>query len=234
MRRVFADNRRAKKQANLKSGRINAKVLGKRVVTKDERLFKHHTQPGKKDYSVVIGMDVSGSTSGRNLVLMKRAVMAQANLLNRMGIDFAVIAHSGINARSAGVAGAELDIYFIKEFQEPWSNDVKDRLRNIGPYSGNLDGHALEFMRKMIDKTTTTDKIIMYYSDGKMPAMNFDEELEVLQREIRICKQRGIKLLGVGIRTDSPTAHGLDTVEVEEDRDINKVVKHLEKHLTVA
>lgn len=227
MRRVFADNRRAKSQKNLKSGRINARVLGKRAPTQDERLFKHRTMPGKKDYSVVIGMDISGSTSGVNIALEKRAVMAQANLLHRMGIDFAIVAHSAMS----GHAGATLDIYSVKDFGEPWAESVKERLRKLGPYSGNLDGHALEYMRRMVERTGTTDKVIMYYSDGKMPAMNFEEELEILQREIRTCRMRDIKLLGVGIRTDSPTKHGLDTVEVEEDRDIEKVVKHLEKHL---
>jgi nitric oxide reductase activation protein len=228
MRRVFADNRRATMQRNIKSGRINAKVLGKRAVVEDPRLFKHHTIPGKKDYSVVLGMDISGSTIGVNISLEKRAVMAQANLLSRMGIDFAIVAHTALG----NYTGATLDMYIIKDFRDQWSKDTQEALRKIGPHSGNLDGHALEFMRKLVERTVTTDKVIMYYSDGKMPAMNFEEELEVLQREIRICKQKGIKLLGVGIRTDSPTRHGLDTVEVEEDRDILKVVKHLEKHLT--
>jgi hypothetical protein len=73
--------------------------------------------------------------------------------------------------------------------------------------------------------------VILYYSDGKMPLENYYEELEILQREIATCKQRGITLLGVGIRTDSPQSHGLDTVEVNDSSDIGRVVNHLEKVL---
>ena len=83
----------------------------------------------------------------------------------------------------------------------------------------------------MCDRVQATDKIILYCTDGKMPAENHDEELEILQREIKICKQKGYTLLGVGIRTDSPVRHGLDTVQVDEHSDVVKVVRHLEKRL---
>jgi hypothetical protein len=106
-----------------------------------------------------------------------------------------------------------------------------NRLSAIGPSAANLDGHALEYLRKRADESDATDKIILYYSDGKMPQENFTEELEVLQREIKMCRQKNYTLLGVGIRTDSPARHGLDTVEVHEDSDLVKVVQHLGKRL---
>jgi hypothetical protein len=64
-----------------------------------------------------------------------------------------------------------------------------------------------------------------------MPAANYDEELEVLQREIKTFKQKRYTLLGVGIRTDSPVRHGLDTVQINSDEDLKSVVMHLEKRL---
>lgn len=233
MRVAFSDNKRGSNERNLKAGKINTKVLGKRAWNNDERLFRKRTQPGKKDYFVVIGMDVSGSTVGRNIVLEKQAVMAQAELCKRMGIKFAIFAHSGnlhspISGRSAGM---DLDVYFIKEHNEPWDDKIKQRLTELGPDSSNLDGHFLEYLRKAVERVPATDKVILYYSDGKMPAENHDEELEILQREIRYCATRDITLLGVGIRTDSPVRHGLDTVRVDTDEDIVKVVRHLEKRL---
>lgn len=93
---------------------------------------------------------------------------------------------------------------------------------------------TVEYYRKILDHRPETDKVILYYTDGKMPAENHDEELDILQREIRICRQKGYTLLGVGIRTDSPVRHGLDTVQVDGDEDIVKVVRHLEKRLVVA
>lgn len=229
MRVAFADNKRATEVPNLKSGKVNARVLGKRVFHDDPRLFKRRQIPGKKDYLVVIGLDISGSTVGVNLLLTKRAVMAQANLLARMGIKFAIYAHTA--SRSIYGKGTDLDVYTIKDPDEQWSDSIKVRLRELGPGAANLDGHALEYLRKAADKYQATDKIILYYSDGKMPAENYEEELTILQREIRHCRRVGYTLLGVGIRTDSPARHGLDTVQVDDDADIVKVVRHIERRL---
>lgn len=234
MRVAFADNKRSHYQRNLRSGKVNTRVLGKRAFLDDDRLFQKRRLPGKKDYFVLIGLDISGSTIGTNLILEKRAALAQAHLLDRMGIDFAVYAHTGNwhNNTSRG-DGYDLDIYHIKDPNEQWTAAVEQRLTSIGPSAANLDGHTLEYYRKVLDRSNATDKIILYYTDGKMPAENADEEGAILRREINICKQKGYTLLGVGIRTDSPIRHGLDTVRVEEDTDIVRVVAHLEKRLMV-
>jgi cobalamin biosynthesis protein CobT len=191
--------------------------------------------PGKKDYFVLIGIDISGSTVGANIRIAKSAALAQATLCARMGIKFAVYAHSG-NYHSGGhlgtrATGMDLDIYIIKQADEPWDAKIQERLTKIGPDSANLDGHSIEYYRKRCDERPETHKIILYYSDGKMPAENYEEELEILQREIKICKQKRYTLLGVGIRTDSPARHGLDTVQVDSVEEISKVVKHLERRL---
>lgn len=236
MRVAFSDNARGKSEQHLKAGKVNPRVLGKRAWNGDERLFRKRTMPGKKSYFVLIGMDVSGSTIGKNIALEKRAVMAQAELCHRMGIKFAIFAHSGNyhKPRGSRAEGMDLDIYIIKEHNQPWNDEVKIALREIGPDNCNLDGHTLEYYRKYIERRPETDKIILYYTDGKMPAENHDEELVILQREIKVCKRKNITLLGVGIRTDSPVRHGLDTVQVDTDEDIVKVVRHLEKRLSVS
>lgn len=233
MRVAFADNQRGAELRHRKSGKVDGRVLGKRAHFGDERLFKKKYLPGRKDYFVLLGMDVSGSTIGRNIFLEKKAVMAQAELLDRMGIKFAIYAHTGdYHDPFAGRdGGMDLDIYHIKDTDEPWDTERKKRLIEIGPSSANLDGHTLEFYRKTLDAHSATDKILLYYSDGKMPAENHDEELDILQREILTCRNKGYVLLGVGIRTDSPVRHGLDTVQVDEDADIVKVVRHLESRL---
>lgn len=233
MRVAFSDNQRGKELRGLRSGRVNPRALGKRVHFDDERLFRRKLLPGKRNYFVLIGMDVSGSTSGVNIILEKRAVMAQAELLDRMGIPFSIYAHSGHYTESGmgRAGGADLVMFSIKEPRELWSEQTRMRLEQIGPYAMNLDGHSLEYYRKRLDESNATDKVLLYYSDGKMPAENHNEELAILRREIRICKQRNYTLLGVGIRTDSPKRHGLDTVQVDEDADVSKVVKHLEKRL---
>jgi hypothetical protein len=231
MRVAFADNKRGKTIEHIKSGKVNGRVLGKRAPSGDDRLFKRKILPGKKDYFVLLGLDVSGSTVGRNIALIKASAMAQATLLQRMGVNFAIYAHTGNQHAGHGVYGLDLDIYVIKSADDPWDSKVQERLTQLGPDSCNLDGHTLEYYRKRLDERPETDKIIMYYTDGKMPAENHDEELEILQRELKICKRKQYIVMGVGIRTDSPVRHGLDTVQIDTIEEVGKVVKHLEKVL---
>lgn len=231
MRVAFADNQRGHELRHRKAGRIDASVLGKRAHFDDPRLFKTRILPGKKDYFVLIGVDISGSTVGLNIILAKRAAMAQAELCSRMGIKFAVYAHTGESAGDSWYGDLNLEIYHIKDADEPWDSNTRRRLEELGPVSANLDGHTMEFYRKILDTRPESHKVLLYYTDGKMPAENHDEELEILQREIKICRRKKYTLVGVGIRTDEPIKHGLDTVQVNDDADLVRVVKHLERRL---
>lgn len=236
MRKTFAENLQAKFQHHLRSGRVNSRVLGRRAWSGDDRLFQKKRLPGKRSYAVLIGIDISGSTVGKNLALAKRAAMAQAEMCNRTGIDFAIYAHTanGDHAIENGFFvyhDLTLDMYEIKGFDQGWDDEAREALGAISSDSENLDGHGIEYYRKKIERHPATDKIILYYTDGKMPAANHDEELEILVREINYCRAKKITLLGVGIRTDSPRRHGLDTVEVRDDEDLVKVVRHLETAL---
>lgn len=226
-RRTFDDNARKKRERNLKSGKVNARVLGRRAWAGDPRLFHKNRMPGKKSYAVIIGIDVSGSTSGANIVLAKRAAKAQAELCHRVGISFAVYAHSS----QGSMRMHKLQMYEIKSFDEPWAKRNQEALDYIGPSRGNLDGHSMRFYRRLVERRPETDKVLMYYTDGAMPATNHAEELAVMQEEIKYCAKRGITLMGVGIRTDSPIRHGLDTVQVDDDSDLIGVVRHLERRI---
>lgn len=225
LRRALEENKRSKMDRNRKSGRVNSRVLGRRAWNDDDRLFQRKSIPAKRDYAVLIGIDVSGSTQrqigGGNTVcdLAVRAAYAQAELCSRLGIKFAVYAHSG--------SGGIMEIFEVKAFEEPWGPKQKDKMGRVRSRHQNLDGHTLEFYRKKIERIQTTDRVIMYYSDGAMPAENYDEELSILKREIKYCAKKDITLMAVGVLTDAPEDHGLDTARLDSMKDISKVVKHL-------
>jgi hypothetical protein len=80
--------------------------------------------------------------------------------------------------------------------------------------------------------STATDRIVIYYTDGEMPAENKEEETQILLREIDLYKKYGITLVCVGIQTDSPKQYGLPTVRVDSDDDLVKVIKFLDEILT--
>lgn len=227
LRKALENNQRASFDRNRKSGRIAASTLGKRAWNDDPRLFHKKVIPGKRDYAVVIGVDISGSTAWSSTLSVElKAAHAQAELCARVGIKFAVFAHTG------SVDGLEITV--VKEFNEPWNDKTQRRLAALRSGSANYDGHTLEFYRKALDRVAATDKILMYYSDGAMPAENFNEELALLKKEIRTCRQRGYVLMGVGIGSSDPAKYGMDTVRIDRADEVIKVVRHLGKRLEQA
>jgi len=235
-RLVFEDNRRSAEVRHLKSGSVDARVLGKRAPFGDERLFSRTRRPGKKDYFFVIGVDCSGSTGyGMRSPRIKRAVMAQAALFTRLGIKFAIYGMTGGDYGSPSYTWGVPDSLWMLEIKspdQPWDKSAKTRLANIPPIYENYDGHNLEFLRKVLDARTETKRGIIYYTDGEMPAANGPEELVILQTELTNCRRKGYITLGVGINTDSPRQYGLDTVQVDSDDDIHLVIDQLGRKLT--
>jgi nitric oxide reductase activation protein len=164
-------------------------------------------------------------------------MMAQGDILHRVGVPFIMLGHSAARAQIKNFSGYSSGDYWtyalmIKDLAEGWGPTTKNRLAALGPIAENLDGHTLEYCRKLADKSNATDVVIIYYTDGEMPAANATEEREVLVREVKTCKRKGYHLLGVGINTDSPKRYGMNTVRVESDADIKLVVEQLEKELT--
>lgn len=237
---VFTENKRAKHQRGLKSGRVSSGLLGRRAAIEDPRLFQKKRVPGKRDYEFLIGVDVSGSTrmNGR-IERIKRSVFAQAELLNRLNVKFAIYAHTGGWDRNNPWAYSyaarrgmyEVWLLKVKGVEEPWSLQTRTRLAHLNPLIENLDGHTIEFYRKQLEKSRATDRVLLYYTDGAMPAANKYEELGILQRELLELDRKGIVKLAVGINTDSPSKHGFDTVQVDSDEDLSKVVAQLKRYL---
>ena len=241
-RAVFADNARAKRERNLRSGKINGRALGRRAPLQDDRLFQRKTLPGKKEYIVGITLDCSGSTEDNfRMERIKRAAFAKAELLARLGVEFYITAHTGgkeefwTHDYYRAMAMEHLEdvmILWIKRPGEPWNDKTRDRLAALTPLANNFDGHTLEFHRKLLQSRRESDKVLLYYTDGAMPAANYQEERPLLEEEIVTCKKLGITLGAVGINTDSPKEYGFETVRVDSDDDLIKVVNLLERMLT--
>ena len=241
---AFTENLAVKRTSGRRKGRISARDLGRRVPVSDDRIFAQKERPKRRDFFVVIGMDNSGSTQGYGsctiLNTLKAACRYQAELLNSLGIPFAFYVHNGwisgqvrsVNLPYDDSKNFSLDIGVIKSPTDPWTDACRSRLDRVLPGACNLDGHAIEYYRKVIESQVATDTILMYYTDGEMPSMNYDEELEVLQREISTLKRMGTTTVGVGVGTDSPKNHGLDTIVLNDIEDVPLVVAELEKRIT--
>lgn len=241
-RAVFAENNRSGYRRHLKSGKVDGRVLGRRAVLGDDRLFRHREMPKKRDYVVGITVDCSGSTgNAHRMERIKRAVFAKAELLNRLGIKFYITGHTGgkesfwtlgyVDSMANDPSPEQLMILWIKKPDEPWNDTTRERLATLAPLANNFDGHTLEFHRKILERRRESDKVLIYYTDGAMPAANYEEELVVLTTELNTLRKMRVATLAVGINTDSPKEYGFDTVQVDSDSDLVKVVEQLERAL---
>lgn len=229
LRVAFTANAKVGMQRNMKSGpKLDGAHLY-RVALDDPRLFARRSVPKKRSWAVTIGMDMSGSTGYGISSVIKNGGYAMAELLTRLGIPFSMYGHSG-NYTTDG-RSLRLDMFHVKTFDDQWNAASKDRCLSLTSAHANLDGHTLEFYRRSIQERRETDKLIIYFTDGAMPAENYDEELTFLQRNIVKCQRQKIRLLGVGVGTDSPKRHGLDTVRYDSIKDLPNLIKELGKRL---
>jgi hypothetical protein len=214
LRVAFTLNRKHGIERNLTKGsRLDTRHLY-RVPMDDPRLFAKKTIPKKRDWFVTIGLDLSGSTGGGGVVnTIKQGGYAMAEMLQRIGIPFCVYGHSGSYA--GGSFGYGLDIYVVKEPHEPWGEEQKKRCVGLTYHQANLDGHTLEYYRRVTLRQRQQDKLIMYFTDGAMPAENYNDELELLKHNILLCDQQRIKLVGVGVGNTEPSDYGLDTIRYD-------------------
>lgn len=227
-RRVFSDSRLDRNVRNLRRGKINPAALGKRAWGDDDRLFRKKLRAEGISFEVVIGMDISGSTSDGCIVLIKEAAEALANVLHRVGVDFSVYAHT--TERALGMMSQSL--HEVKPPRGMWGPGQRESLAALRPANGSLDGHNLEFYRKVLDRSTANRRMIVYFTDGEIPETNAREEKEVLLREVKMIQNRGYSIMAVGFGNDSPKKFGLDTIRIDRAEDMSTVVRELEKRIT--
>lgn len=245
VRPIFDANKRSAKVRNLKSGDVAGPMLARRVPFGDPRAFQKKRRPAKRDYAVGIGIDLSASTTGINLLLLKQCALVMADAMNALpGVKFAVWGHSahfqyktwkgrGAKRKPVHTYDDQLitNLYQCKTWSEPWTNQTRAAVSSFGPDAENCDGHTLEWYRKQMEAVRATDKVLFYFTDGQMPYTNFDEELTILRDNLVACERSGIGVVGVGINTDSPSDHGLDTVSVSGPQDVHLVAEKLRDRL---
>ena len=233
LRTVFALNRKRRMSGSLTTGpKLDVPHLH-RIGNDDFRIFGRNDRPDRRDWFVLVGLDDSGSTLTNGAARVIREMgLGIGEMLTGVGVKFAMYAHSGRYAK--GASEVHVTHKVIKTPDEPWTSETKDRLQYVGREdTGNFDGHSLEQYRKITEARRETDKMILYVTDGAMPMSNYTEELEVLQRELVICRQRKINLFGVGYQTDSPKGHGMDTVVIESGQDLPGLIAGLRQRLEV-
>lgn len=246
-RMVFGENKAVHQARGLRRGNVDSGRLAL-VGTGERRVFKKTTQPDDRDYFALLGLDVSGSTMHSGCISLIRQIgRAMGEVFHRINVDFGMYAHTGCyddfiwdggyRMRFAGEHEGRggrplaLDIFEIKAPEETWAS-AQPRLAALTPAHSNLDGHTLEFYRKVVEAQRQRVKMLFYVTDGAMPLENYAEELEILQREIKLCRKAGIHLIGIGVGNDDPNNYGLDTIRVDSASDLPRLIREVEKRIT--
>lgn len=208
MRRMFAQQSFSVNYGGRRSGRIQGSALH-RLVTGDDRVFFQREQHEAMDTAVSLVIDCSGSMSaGRSycsgrwsghskIYLAVRAVLAMAQVLERLGVTSAVdgfTTHGNVPGdfwgllstaqATAGRSFSRLDpirIYKFKSFDERVTPLVKQRLIGAGgnPNGGshmfrtaiemgaNIDGESILRLGRKLALRREQRKIMIVFSDGE-------------------------------------------------------------------
>ncbi|QDK02037.1 hypothetical protein SEA_GIBBLES_78 [Gordonia phage Gibbles] len=227
-RRVFSESKLDKNYRNLTKGKVDGAILGKRAWGDDERIFKKKLRAQGVDFEVCIGLDLSSSTSSDGLY--KNIIhigYSTAELLQKVDVNFSLYGH-----RTGHATGRINQVLLpCKTINEPWDNVAKEKCLSLIPAAGSLDGHNLQVYRKVLERSRARKKLLIYFTDGEIPATLRDKEIPIVQKEIKILRRLGIAMLGVGLETDSPNEVGMDTVLVTDPTDLKSVLKEIEKRI---
>lgn len=229
-RRVFSDSKLDKHVRNLKTGKLDAGVLGRRAWNNDPRLFRKTLRAEGIDFEVCIGLDMSSSTNWNGA--FKSIVEIgyyTAEMLNRIGVNFSLYGHKTGRGDNNGYLCQVL--MPVKTINDPWGKIQKKKILSLTPGGGSLDGHNLEMYRKILQRSKAKKKLLIYFTDGRIPETNRSEEIPIVQREVKKLNQLGIAMLGVGLETDSPKEIGMDTIKVDGSSELTIVLKEIEKRI---
>lgn len=231
MRLAFAHNKDVGMTRGLTSGRrLDAKSMGYRIPAGDDRIFARRDRPKKRDWSVLIGIDVSASARSGAIEIEKQVAIGVGDLLDQLGIPFSMYAHTGVSA--SGHRGYNLIIAPLKTERQLWKGPARHNACSLRTGAANLDGHTMQAYRKLLEGQRGKDKLLLYFTDGSMPCENGAEERRILVQECALMKAKGMHTIGVGVGCDDPKRYGLDTIEVNGSFDIPKLLQGVGQRLT--
>ena len=120
----------------------------------------------QRDLAILLLIDVSGSTDGwvsahrRVIDVEREALLLVGVALDTLGEPFAVQAFSGHGPRS-------VTVWPIKRFDEPWGDEVAQRIAALEPGQYTRAGAALRHASATLMRQRARHRLLLLLSDGK-------------------------------------------------------------------
>ena len=124
-----------------------------------ERLFvKRHRF--ERDIAVLFMVDMSGSTKGWINDAERESLVLLCEALEILGDRYAIYGFSGMTRKRC-------ELYRIKRFDEPYTDEVRERIAGIQPQDYTRMGVAIRHLTKLLEDVDARTKLLITLSDGK-------------------------------------------------------------------
>ena len=152
-----------------------------------DRLFTR-MHISERNIAVIFMVDMSGSTKGWINDAERESLLLLCEALESLGDRYAIYGFSGTSRKRC-------EIYTIKEFEDPYNNEVKGRISGIRPKDYTRMGFAIRHLTAKLQQIDAKTRMLITISDGKPDDyMDYHGEygIEDTRRSLIEARQNGI------------------------------------------
>lgn len=114
----------------------------------------------ERNIAVMFMVDMSGSTLGWVNDAERESLVLLCEALEMLGDRYAIYGFSGRTNKRC-------EVYRIKEFNESYTSDVRQRISGIRPKAYTRMGVAIRHLGQLLDRTQARTKLLITLSDGR-------------------------------------------------------------------
>ena len=124
-----------------------------------ERLFMRLNKL-ERNIAVMFMVDMSGSTKGWINDAEREALALLCEALETLGDRYAIYGFSGMTRKRC-------ELYRVKAFDEPYSEEIKARISGIRPKDYTRMGVTIRHLTRLLNDVEARNKLLITLSDGK-------------------------------------------------------------------
>lgn len=124
-----------------------------------ERLFVR-LQRDERDIAALFLVDMSSSTEGWVGTALKESLVLLSEALHSLGDRYAIYGFSGMRRTRS-------EIFHVKDFTEPYSEEIKGRIAAISPMDYTRMGPPIRHFTKILKDVDARIRLLIILTDGK-------------------------------------------------------------------
>lgn len=241
LQRALVSKNKSYWRSSQESGRINPSSLA-RLYVGDTRVFRRKVEHRSKSFDVTLLIDCSGSMHHGTGSLSRFqtamvAAYAMGDTLHRIGVNFEILGfttkpHTGEWGETCrkemgahGITFGRIDWLYMpifKSFEERWGPKQMERIGAAFHVEDflreNVDGESVQIATQRLIGQRSEGKMLIVLSDGAPACHTYDRTAlnRHLSKSIKSAERAGIKVIGVGIDTDSVSRYYSDYIVLND------------------